>query len=301
MKILLTGGTGFLGRALLAAFLAKNFTVIVTSRKAMDCAHPDADNLPYETCNTTLESLTAIFRKHPDIDVVVHAATDYGRSAQLPTSVFAGNVGFPIHLLELAMKSSVGLFVNVDTFFNTKGSEYQYLGEYTLSKRHFQEWGEMCARRGKLRFVNLRLFHLFGPGDGVEKFIPSVIERCLKGVSIDLTDGAQRRDFIYIDDAVGAILSTVESETDKPAAYVNYDIGSGCSHSIRILVEMIKHLSNSHSVLNFGTLKNRAGEFSDARADVAALKGIGLLPKTSLEEGLRRTIQSYRLHVGTGD
>lgn len=300
MKILLTGGTGFLGRALLTDFLARGCTVIVVSRGGASCVEVKGEGVPYELCGTSLESLSTAFRKHPDIDVVVHAATDYGRSAKLPTGVFEGNVEFPVRLLDLAMNSSVGLFVNIDTFFNVKNSKYQYLGEYALSKRHFQEWGEVCARQGRLRFVNLCLYHLFGPGDGAEKFITSVINDCLRDAAIDLTDGYQRRDFIFVDDAVGAVTCAVKAEFGKAAGYVHYDVGSGTSCSIRELVELIKRLSNSRSVLNFGALASRIGEFSNARADVRSLKEIGWIPKTCLEDGLRATIDSCRSNINIG-
>lgn len=301
MKILLTGGTGFLGRALLASFLDKECDVILSCRQPTQMAGSTAGASLCEVCGTASEDLVGVFRRHHDIAAIVHAATDYGRTASLPTSVFSGNVEFPVRLLEQAMAASVGLFINIDTFFNTKNSDYEYLGEYALSKRQFQEWGELCGRRGKIRFVNLRLFHLYGPGDGPEKFVSAIIRDCMRDDTIDLTEGLQRRDFIFVEDAVSAVNCVLAEESGKPIGYVHYDVGTGNSCSIREFVEAIKRLSSSRSILNFGSLPSRSGEFADACADVRALRRIGWSPAIGLEEGLRATIASHRKPAGQGD
>lgn len=290
MKIILTGATGFLGKALCSSFLHHGHDVIVTQRNS---SHPIASAI-LDICGTNKEELADTFKKHADIDIIVHAATDYGRAAPLPTAVFWSNIEFPMRLLEWGMSAAGKTFINIDTFFNTAQTSYQYLGEYTLSKRHFQEWGEVCGRRGKIRFINLRLFHLYGPGDKPEKFVPTIVDDCLRDKKINLTDGTQRRDFIYINDAVEAINIAIQSEAGKPGGYQHYDIGTGQSHSIREFVEMVKGLSSSNSILNFGALPNRMGEFTDARADAYALQEIGWSPSTSLENGLLATIANHK-------
>jgi CDP-paratose synthetase len=301
MKILLTGGSGFLGRALLDSFLAMGFNVILCGRQPFEIASLNKSGSVCEFYGIGADDLLNVFQIHPDIDLIIHAATDYGHSASIPTVVFRGNVQFPLRLLENAIAASIPLFINIDTFFNTGNTNYQYLGEYAMSKRHFQEWGELCGRREKIRFINLRFFHLYGPGDGTKKFVSSMIRDCLYNLPIDLTGGMQRRDFIFIKDAVSAVASIIAAESNKPAGYTHYDVGSGASYSIRDFVEAVKRLSNSSSMLNFGALPNRTGEFADACANIKALMEIGWSPSTSIEEGLRETIASYRHSVVRGD
>lgn len=294
MKIILTGATGFLGKALCSSFLHCGHHVIMTRRQSSRPIDPPIASAALDLCGTEKEDLTYIFKKHADIDVIVHAATDYGRTSAIPTAVFWSNIEFPMRLLDWGMSTAGKTFINIDTFFNTPKTSYQYLGEYTLSKRHFQEWGEVCGRRGKIRFINLRLFHLYGPGDKPEKFVPAIVNDCLRDKKINLTDGTQCRDFIYINDAVEAINIAIQAETGKQSGYQHYDIGTGQSYSIREFVEMIRELSSSKSILNFGVLPNRIGEFADARANVDALKQIGWSPSTSLENGLLATIASHK-------
>jgi nucleoside-diphosphate-sugar epimerase len=141
------------------------------------------------------------------------------------------------------------------------------------------------------------MFHLYGPGDGEEKFVSAIIRDCLRDVTIDLTEGYQRRDFIFVEDAAKAIVCALNAELGNSPGYVQYDIGSGASCAIREFVETIKRLSGSHSILNFGALPGRIGEFVDACADLRAIRAIGWLPATSLEDGLRATIANYRQSV----
>ena len=294
MKILLTGGTGFFGGELLRSFLTEGYSVILSCRQPKLIVDTPLGESLCDVCGIAPNELAGIFKKHPDIAAVVHGATDYGRSASLPTLVFSGNLKFPIRLLEEAMVAKIPIFINIDTFFSANKDNYQHLAEYALSKRHFKEWGELCAMHRKIRFINFRLFHLYGPGDNPKKFVSEIIRDCLRNSEINLTHGLQRRDFIFCKDASIALNCILKAESMNSAGYVNYDVGSGKSCTIREFVETIKRLTGSRSNLNFGELPSRSGEFVDACADLRALRTIGWSPTTVLEDGLILTINEQR-------
>lgn len=297
MKILLTGATGFLGTILVQSFLDRNYEVLITKRARTNLSLLFARYGPLEACNTDENELENFFIVHPDIDVVVHAATDYGRDNSNPTTTFWANEAFPVKLLELAIRHRTKLFVNFDTFFNSNKISYDYLGAYTLSKRHFQEWGKFCGDSSQISFINLRLFHLYGPGDSLNKFIPSMAIRCLAGDKIDLTDGKQMRDFVYIDDVVVAANKILEHEFMQPSAYKHYDLGTGTSLTVRNVLERINALCNKGAILNFGVLPQRKGEFLDACADIKALEAIEWSPKMNIEAGLQTVIDDVRQRI----
>lgn len=288
MRILLTGATGFLGTSLLDYFLRHNHEVLIIKRATTDLSQLYQRFGNIEALNS--DNLSYIAAIHPKIDLIVHAATDYGHNSTIPTSVFWANEAFPIGLLELAISQKINFF-NIDTFFNSKKTKYGYLGSYTLSKRHFQEWGEHCANVGKIKFFNFKLFHLYGPGDNFNKFVPTIVQRCLMGEEINLTDGIQARDFIYISDAVDAVGAILESiEMQKPK-YHNYDVGTGVSTSIREFVEMVKRFSSSSSKLNFGVLPNRMGEIQNIVARTENLRSLGWRPRIGIEAGIKNIIK----------
>lgn len=291
MKVLLTGATGFLGTQLLADFLHRNYQVLIAKRASTDMSPIFQRFGKVEAWNTEGEELKNIFRMHPDVGAIVHAATDYGRDDSRPTATFWTNEAFPIRLVELAIQYNVPLFVNIDTFFNSTKMVYDYLKTYTLSKRHFQEWGLHCATTGQIDFVNLRLFHLYGPGDAPYKFVPAMVERCLADEEIDLSDGEQKRDFIHIHDAVSAIGTVLEVELGCGHAYRHYDVGTGTSLSIRDFMEIAKRVCASGAKFNFGALPTRNGEFQDSCADIGALRALGWEAKIGIEAGIQSVIE----------
>ncbi len=291
LKILLTGATGFLGNHLLEDFLHRNYEVLIVKRASTNMSSLFERFGKLDAWNVEGHELENMFRLHPDINVIVHAATDYGRDDSRPTSTFWANEAFPMKLLELAMQYNTAQFVNMDTFFNSKEMVYDHLGAYSLSKRHFQEWGLHCSTTGKIGFVNLRLFHLYGPGDGGQKFVPAMIKRCLAGAEIDLSDGQQKRDFIYIDDVVSALATVLEAELSMKKAYRHYDVGSGTSLSIKEFMETMQRVCDSGAKLNFGALPTRRGEFKDACADIQALRALGWEVKVGIEAGIQSVIK----------
>ena len=292
MKILLTGATGFLGRHLLASLIERGHQVIVTVRASTDLSPTVLPPAPTEVWNLESGDLALLYSRSPRIDAVIHAATDYGRGSELPTRPFWANELLPMRLLELALRFETPTFINMDTFFNTGKERYDYLRGYTLSKRHFQEWGEYCASNHAIGFVNLRLFHMYGPGDNIKKFLPSLVRSCLRGGEIPLTSGEQRRDFIHVYDVVSAIATVVSAK--KPGGYHHLDIGSGTSVPVRELVAIVNTLCGSRATLMFGALPTRDGEFQDIRAGTSAMAELGWHPRMSLQAGLQTVIDEAR-------
>ena len=291
MKVLLTGATGFLGTKLLADFLRRNYQVLIVKRASTDMSQLFHRFGNLDAWNIEGKGLEDLFVMHPDVNAIVHAATNYGRDDSTPTAPFWANEAFPIRLVELGIQYKVGLFANIDTFFNSSKAAYDYLGAYALSKRHFQEWGLHCANDGRMHFVNLRLFHLYGPGDGFHKFIPAMVKRCLAGEVIDLSTGEQKRDFIHVDDAVSGIGAVLETEFGRGTGYSHYDVGTGTSLSIRAFMETVQRLCHSGAILNFGALPTRKGEFLDSCADTTALRGLGWDAMVGIEAGIQSVIE----------
>ncbi len=287
--MLLTGATGFFGKHVVAMLLGQGHKIIIGKRRSSDLTQIRSLFGTLEAWNIDEAGFSGVFTKHPDICGIVHAATNYGRDIT-PTATFWANVAMPIKLLELGMSHSVSMFVNMDTFFNSASSNYSHLSAYTLSKRHLQEWGQQLGRDRRINFVNLRLHHLYGAGDGQDKFVPTIVRRCLAGDEIDLTDGSQERDFIHVEDAASAVATVLQAKVTGSGGYHHYDVGTGNPVSIRSFVETVNRLCSAGAKLNFGTLPMREGEFRRACADTSALRALGWAPHVSLETGIQSVI-----------
>lgn len=289
MKILLTGATGFIGRQLLSVFIQEHHQVIITKRADSDLEGLFHHIEKIQVWDIDKSGISNIFGDHLDIDAVVHAATDYGYDATIPTKPFQANENFPMQLMTLAIQHQVKLFINLDTFFNSGKSNYDYLKAYTMSKRHFQEWGQYCGELKRIAFVNLRLFHVYGANDNTNKFIPTIVRRCLAGEQIDLTNGEQQRDFIHVDDVAAAVSFIIK--TKIILGYHHYDIGTGRPVRIRDFVELVNNVCANGAILNFGALPSRQYEPVDV-ADTDGMNALGWRPRIDIKQGLLTIIKA---------
>lgn len=288
MNVLLTGGTGYLGSHLARACIAQGHQVAILKRSYSSLDRLQGVLRDVAVFDLDLGGMDEAFRVH-QFDAVVHTATCYGRKGEHLREMMQSNVAFPLELLERAIGAGVTCFVNTDTSLDKQ------LNAYALSKKHFVEWGRYVAVQGKLRFVNLVLEHFYGPGDDRSKFVSFVIRQCLdRAAQIDLTAGDQRRDFIYIDDVVGAYLLVLKEADRLDGSWLEFALGSGEDVSIRQLVELIRHLTNAKTRLNFGALPYRAGEQMHSCADIRPLRRLGWSPKISLQAGLEQVIAEER-------
>lgn len=278
-NILLTGGTGFLGSHL-AYRLYQNYQLILLKRSFSNPWRisdiPD-NVLCYDIDKTPINR---VFEENR-IDAVIHTATCYGRKGESITDIVNANIVFPLKLAELAIR------FNTDTFFNTDTIAYKYLNSYSLSKKQFLEWLKQCS--DKIRIVNMKLEHIYGPKDDENKFVSFVIRRMLKNEVLDLTPGEQKRDFVFIDDVVNAYIKIFE-EPFVSEPFSEFEIGTGQSVTVKDFVKKIHKYINSGSLLNFGAIPYRENEIMESEADISKMTDMSWNPRVSLEEGIHSTV-----------
>ncbi len=292
MKAIVTGATGFIGSHLTRRLVEANWDVHVLKRSSSSLHHLDGllDSLQMHDINGN--DFEAVWHAADEVDVVFHLATAYGRDGQSAEEVRQTNVLLPQQLLTRGAGKRVPLCIATDTCFP---DSYPYLRTYTQSKKQFANWGNEWAEETGNRFVNLKLQHPFGPHDGQGKFVPWLIEQCLNNVDvIDLTSGTQEKDFIYVGDVIEALIGIGEKQFELPKGFCELPCGSGVSRSVRSFVELIHDVTESNSKLNFGALSDREGEPPRSFADTTAMKALSWAPRTSLQEGVRLTVQWHR-------
>jgi nucleoside-diphosphate-sugar epimerase len=285
MNLLITGATGFLGSHLVAALSRIGHRVVGLRRAQSDIGR-------LRDCGTSIELVSAedgdysrVLAAGDPFDAVIHAATCYGRRGEGAATIVESNLVGPLRLLEAATAAGVPAFVNTDTTLDP------LVNDYALSKRQFADWGRRISSSGRIRFLNVRLETLYGPGDDESKFVNWVVSRCLANVpSMDLTGGEQRRDFVYVDDAVEAYICLLPSVARLEPGFHSIGLGSGAAVRLRDLVETVRDLAHTGTQLNFGALPYREHEPMESRADISFLLGLGWRPRTSLADGIRNVI-----------
>jgi CDP-paratose synthetase len=287
--ILLTGATGFLGSHLLERMIEDDHHVIILKRSFSNTWRISGrlDSVQYYDLDST--TLYSIFNENR-IDCIVHTAVNYGRKTTNLGEVLQDNLVFPIALAECAFKYGCKCFINTDSFF-TKGSlKYDYLSYYTLSKKLLLD----ALRVLPIQTINCKLEHVYGLSDDKSKFIPSIISQIIQSKNgIDLTDGTQKRDFVFVEDVVKAYSLIIE-HADQLPTFVEFEIGTGTPTSIFEVVSLIKsEIPESRAQLNWGSLPRRRGEPEVSYADTSSISNLGWTAKTDIVQGIRQTVKYY--------
>lgn len=289
-RVLITGITGFLGSHLAKALLAHDYEVFALKRAASSLSR--IESIINDINLYDIDDIDSLFRKCGKIDTIIHTATCYGRNNEKVSDVFAANIEFPLRLLEAGNHAGVETFLNADTTLN------KYLNPYSLSKNQFLELGKFFSMRKKMRFWNVKLQYIYGPNDDPSKFSAYVINSCLENISeLKLTKGEQKRDFIHIDDVISAYMCLLREVDNLNNSFVEFEVGTGHSISIREFVETVHRLTNSRTLLTFGSLPYRDGEVMQSKANTTALKALGWHCLNDFETALNMTIEQERVNI----
>lgn len=265
-RILLTGGTGFLGKRLCAAFQREGHAVHLFKRG--DAVHDTIKAGRY--------------------DVVIHCATCYGRDGECPATMRKTNVELPVAIFEEAVRSGVTAFINTDTALPSETNEY------ARTKKEFRAYME--AHSAKIKGINLELEQFFGAHDNEKKLSTFVIRQLLKGVdSLPLSPGQQKRHFLFVEDVISAYLCVLSNLESFQNGFVNFQVGTPEAITVEDFVRTVKRIvGNEKTILNFGAIPYRKNEFMNSIMDTSKMEQFGWSTKFTLEEGLRLTIEEER-------
>lgn len=284
MKIAVLGATGFLGKHLVRAILKDpSLQALAVSRTASNSQGSGSGGLEFIHPKNLVSHM-------PTLNFVINCAVDYGRSSHL--SAYVANLEWPLSVIRDASRSGVS-FVNVNTFYGKFPlSLYSPLRTYSLTKALLELTGpELYAQESKgapSSYFELRVEHLYGPGDSSDKFIPWVLAQMRNQVpSIDLTHGHQTRDFITVEDAARMIILWLKNKK-MVAAERKLEIGTSKAIPLSDLVTLASQISSYRGSLNFGSLNLSPGEIEASSADPFLGEALGMKFE-SLYSGLTRT------------
>jgi len=288
VKILVTGGNGYLGTRVVYKLIEEgnNVSLLIKNGSSTEMFENLQNIQIYSTSKNDIEKA---FEK--GVDIVLHMATLYGRNGETIEEIVQANVLFPMQILQCAIKHKTKYFFNTDTALQ------KLINEYTVTKRQFKEWGIYAGEQEKIRFVNMKLEHFYGPFDSDIKFIGNMLKQFRNNVShIKTTKGEQERAFIYIDDLIEAILCIVKYESKKEKfEFVEYEIGPDYNIKIKDVLNTMKKLTNSTSEIDFGAIPYRKNEEMKSNCNNSKLKSIGWKQKVLIfEEGIKKILEEEK-------
>lgn len=313
-RIVLTGGTGFIGSALARRLVDANQVIAFDNGHRTAIADPVLAQHPnLQVVHGDVLDADAVRRVIEGADYVVHLAAIAGVDTVLsmPVTTMLVNITGTMNVLE-----ATRTVANVKRFVDFSTSEvfgkYAYkvsegdltslgaVGEarwtYAVSKLATEHLAHNYYRQYQLPAVSVRPFNVYGPGQIGEGAIHRFIVQALKGEPLSIhNDGSQIRAWNYIDDMVDGILLTLERESAVGHAF---NIGNPRSvTTIHNLAHQIVRLSGSSSPVvnahwNFADVELRIPDIAKAR------EMLGYEPRVELDEGLLRTIEWYRHKLG---
>jgi len=171
----------------------------------------------------------------------------------------------------------------------------QPISPYSLAKVFSSHLLRLLNISEDLPSTTVRLFLVYGPRQDNKRFIPSIIKGCLNNEKFPCSIGNQLRDFCYIDDVVDGIF-LILNQSSAEGEILN--IASGDAIKIKDVVEKVR-LIIGHGQPQYGEIPFRPGENIELYANInKAKKMLNWESKTSLDEGLRKTIDWYRVNNG---
>ncbi len=292
-KILIVGGTGFIGYYLAKKCLKKKWSVVSFSKN-----YPRKirflKNVKYLrgdlSVKKDLKKITQTF----DYVVNLGGYVDHKNKVKTYNSHFKGCKNLSNFLLKKNIKSFIQLGSSGEYGSVNSPQKEHFVGSpksiYTKAKflatKHLIE----LFHKKKFPVTILRLYQAYGPKQDINRFIPIVIEACINNKNFDCSDGKQLRDFIHVEDVVNAILKSLKSSKAK-GEIIN--IGTGKPQKIKDVINfLVNRLEGGKP--NFGKIKLRKDEISKIFPDISKAKKIlKWSPKIKFKKGLEETIRSY--------
>ncbi|MEM2021582.1 MAG: SDR family NAD(P)-dependent oxidoreductase [Zestosphaera sp.] len=297
MRVLVTGGAGFIGHNIALHLIREGYDVVVVDNVERSSEHVlkklSEHGVP------VVRADVRSFSRYGSFEVVVHAAAyvSVEESVREPLKYIENNVlgtarvGYEcaMRTLKLIYLSSAAVYGEPVRIPVDEEHPTHPLSPYGLSKLQGEEVLKNFARVYGLKFVVLRLFNVYGPwqNPAYAGVITNFIERVLRDEPpIIYGDGEQTRDFIYVKDVARVVKFFVKNNVFNNETY---NIGSGTPTSIRELAGTIIKLFNKN--LSPIYTSPRLGDIRHSIADISKIKKLTNFQPTPLEEGLRSTLK----------
>jgi nucleoside-diphosphate-sugar epimerase len=278
-RVVVTGAGGFLGRHLVARLRALGIDVIALGRA--DGFRLLEDELP-------LDGVTHVFH--------LAAETGVPDAWEDPARFHLVNTHGTVRVLDQCRRAGCSLsFVGAYIYGVPERLPIDEThpvhanNPYAFSKWMAEQACAWYAEIFALPVTAIRLFNVYGPGQSDRFLIPLIVQQVLDPAlpAIELMDLAPKRDYLYVDDAVDALLASIPGK-----GFSLYNVGSGSSHSVADVVAQVMAAANVHKPV-IDLKKQRQNEIPDVRADCRKLTSArAWRPQVDLALGLRKMIEA---------
>lgn len=314
---LVTGGAGFIGSHLIRNLFAEEPGIRITCIDnfdpfySADLKQLNISEFKYnpsfrfqfiDLADTSVQELSELIDE--PVDIIVHLAAKAGVRPSLmdPLAYQRTNVIGLQHLLDFAKENKIRQFVfassssvyGVNENFPWKEDEQLLpISPYAMTKLAGEMLGHVYSRNFDIRFIALRFFTVFGPGQRPDLAIHKFTKAILKGEPVTMYgDGNTSRDYTYINDIIQGIRAAISYDKSK---FEIFNLGNNYTISLKDLITAIEELTGKKAIIE--KLPEQPGDLPKTFADISKAKNIlGYSPQTQLKEGLPHFYEWFTQH-----
>ncbi len=308
MKVLVTGGAGFIGSHLVEALLKEEHHVRVLDD--LSSGHQENLNgLDVEFIEGSVADFECVRTVMRDIDLVFHQAAlvSVPKSVENPALNQAVNVTGTFNVFEAARlagvsrivyASSAAVYGNDPKLPKQESDSVAPITPYAMAKRTSELTAVVYAEMYGIESVGLRYMNVFGPRQDPSSPYSGVLsifsQRALAGEGVTIFgDGEQTRDFVFVKDVVQANLLAgfKPNRYEQPAAF--YNVGCGIQTSLNEIVDILRQICNQPMPITYKPA--RLGDIKYSVADIFGIHtALGFVPETAVYEGLEQTLAWFK-------
>ena len=295
MKVIVTGATGFVGKWLVGKLLEQKDDVAVIVREKGRV--PKEWGSDVHVVEASLESLHRLEKNDfswQNADLFFHFAwTGTSGMERADTDLQLQNVKAACEAVRLASKMNCKRFVNAGSIMEyeamhglTADNALPALGcIYSTAKLTADFMAKTIAAAEQIGYINVIISNIYGAGESSPRFLNTTLKKMLRNEDIPLTQGTQMYDFIYVSDAVNAMIMSAK-RGDENASYY---IGNSIQRPLKEFILEMKEVLNSQSKLLFGEIPMGGAALTYREFDTLKLEKLGFTPQVTFPRGIEMT------------
>ena len=306
-KILLFGGSGFIGSNLASFFLQQGFEMHLVLRNNSSLWRISSIlseiNVHYDSIANS-ENIDSLIRSIKPEIIVIASGVVKGESITDQYGVIESNLALTVNIVNSYIRSNADILLNTGSakeygFSPTAINENYHgipIGLYGVTKKAATEYSQFMSLKYMRKIITLRLFTPYGPFDSVDRLIPNCIVNFIQGRVPNIRNLDGIRDYIYIDDVSRAYLYTINKISELNYGSV-INVGNGAPIMVKEILSILSNIiSKEYNIEHFGG-SYVSNSIDTLYSDNEKLKSLGWKGNDDLYSGLNKTVEWFKNNI----